>query len=236
MDYNSQRPALKLREYGRNIQYMVEHLLTIEDEERRNKAAHALIDLMGQLNPHLRIEEFRPKLWDHLFRMSGYELEVNSPYEINPPKVDNYDANPPAYPKKDTRMKQYGKNVENLIKSAVELEDEEKRRAFAKVIGNYMKMVSASSYKAHIDDESIREDLKILSDGKLIIDEDSNLDRLAQSNSHKTRRDVVGNSRKIQKSYNNNNKRRKSSSSSDRNDRNRYRKNNNKSSGGGRRK
>ncbi len=217
MDYNSQRPKLKLREYGRNIQYMVEHLLTIEDEERRNKAANALIDLMGQLNPHLRIEEFRPKLWDHLYRMSNFELDVKFPYDLQEPKVDKYDANRPPYPKDEIRFKQYGKNVENLINKAVTLEDEEKRKAFARVIGNYMKMVSASGYKEHIDDATIREDLKMLSDGKLIIDEASDLDRLTQSNSHKSRRDIVGNSRKIPKS--NNNKRRKGS-----NNRNRFQK------------
>lgn len=229
MDYNTQRPGMKLREYGRNIQYMVEHLTTIKDDERRNKAAHALIDLMGQLNPHLRIEEFRPKLWDHLIRMANFELEVDFPYEVQELKIDNYDANRPPYPDEHIKMKQYGKNVENLIDKAVQIEDSEKRQAFARSIGNYMKMVASSNYQGHVDDLSIREDLKVLSKGRLVIDESSNLDKLTESNSHKNSRQGGSSGSSTSKGGKNFKSKRKSSNNrnSNNNSGGRYRKNDN---------
>ena len=83
LSYNTQRPALHIQEYGRNVQNMIEYAKTIADREERNLAAQAIIDVMGQLNPHLRdIEDYKHKLWTHLFVMSNFELEVDSPYPI----------------------------------------------------------------------------------------------------------------------------------------------------------
>ncbi|MBX6381218.1 MAG: DUF4290 domain-containing protein, partial [Thermoflavifilum aggregans] len=81
MEYNTTRNPLVIREYGRNIQKMIEYLLTIEDKEKRQRNALAVIELMGTLNPHLRnVEDFRHKLWDHLFLISDFKLDVDSPY------------------------------------------------------------------------------------------------------------------------------------------------------------
>src|ERR1700712_2478015 len=93
MEYNTTRNYLPMREYGRHIQKMVEHLLSIEDRERRQKQAGVLIELMGFLNPHLKnVEDFRHKLWDHLFFMSDFKLDVESPYPI--PEKETYRAKP----------------------------------------------------------------------------------------------------------------------------------------------
>ena len=83
MEYNTTRNHLEIREYGRHIQKMVEYVLTLEDREKRQKNAYALIELMGFLNPHLKnVEDFRHKLWDHLFLISDFKLDVDSPYPI----------------------------------------------------------------------------------------------------------------------------------------------------------
>src|SRR5688572_32547285 len=84
MEYNTTRSELAMREYGRHIQKMIEHLLSIEDPERRQRNAHAVIELMGFLNPHLKnVEDFRHKLWDHLFLISEFKLEDRKSTRLN---------------------------------------------------------------------------------------------------------------------------------------------------------
>ena len=91
MEYNTTRNDMSMREYGRHIQRMVEYLLTIEDKEERQQQALVVIELMGFLNPHLKnVEDFRHKLWDHLFFISDFKLEVDSPY----PKPTNRNPTP----------------------------------------------------------------------------------------------------------------------------------------------
>lgn len=208
MDYNTNRPPLVLREYGRNVQYMIEHLQTIDDRDRRTKAAHAVVDLMGQLNPHLRTEEYREMLWDHLFAMVNYELDIDAPFDIEAPDKNAPRPTRPTYPEDDIRLKQYGKNVETMIASAIAMEDEEKQAAFVEVIGNYMKMVCAMNYYENVDDVTIRADLKRLSDGKLELDRESNLDKLAKSNSHKSSNSSVSQRRSNNRRGSSNNSRR----------------------------
>ena len=95
MEYNTTRNHLIMREYGRHIQKMVEYLLSLEDREKRQKNAYALIELMGFLNPHLKnVEDFRHKLWDHLFLISDFKLDVESPYPI--PTRETLKAKPDA--------------------------------------------------------------------------------------------------------------------------------------------
>ena len=97
MEYNTTRNHLTMREYGRHIQKMVEYVLTIEDREKRQKNANSLIELMGFLNPHLKnVEDFRHKLWDHLFLISDFKLDVDSPYPI--PTRETLRAKPDPIP------------------------------------------------------------------------------------------------------------------------------------------
>jgi len=88
MEYNTTRGRLILPEYGRNVQNMISHAMEIENRVERNRAAQAIIEVMGQLNPHLRdVDDFRHKLWTHLFVMSDFQLDVDSPYEIPKPEM-----------------------------------------------------------------------------------------------------------------------------------------------------
>ena len=157
-----------MKEYGRHVQGMVGHLLTIEDKERRQKNAHAVIELMGFLNPHLKnVEDYRHKLWDHLFLISDFNLEVESPYPI--PTRESLKARPAAlpYPKRYPRYSHLGKHLELIIAKAMAEENEEKRSGFAHIIAYYMKLAYNTWHKELIPDESIRSELNTITKGQL---------------------------------------------------------------------
>lgn len=129
MEYNTTRNHLIMKEYGRNIQKMVEYLSTIEDDNERQRNAMAVIELMGTLNPHLRnVEDFRHKLWDHIFNISNFTLKVESPYPI--PTIEKLRAKPDRlpYPKKYPRNRHFGKNLELIIDKAIHEENPEKKK------------------------------------------------------------------------------------------------------------
>jgi hypothetical protein len=157
-----------MREYGRHVQGMVGHLLTLEDKERRQKNAQAVIELMGFLNPHLKnVEDYRHKLWDHLFLISDFKLEVESPYPI--PTRESLKAKPAAlpYPKRYPRYSHLGKHLELIIAKAMAEENEEKRSGFAHIIAYYMKLAYNTWHKELIPDESIRSELNTITKGQL---------------------------------------------------------------------
>ena len=168
MEYNSTRNHLVMREYGRHIQKMVEYLLSIEDVEERQRNAYAVIELMGFLNPHLKnVEDFRHKLWDHLFKISDFKLEVESPYPI--PTRETLQAGPMElkYPKRHPRFSHMGKNLELLIKKGMDEQDPEKRNGFANTIAYYMKLAYANWHKETVHDDAIQRELAVLTDGQL---------------------------------------------------------------------
>lgn len=187
-DYNTQRSHLVIREYGRHVQSMVDYTLTLEDRQKRNQQAQAIIELMGQMNPGLRnVEEFRHKLWDHLFIISEGRLDVDSPYPK--PNLETIRKKPKhiGYPRQQIKFKHYGKNVERLIEKAIEMEDEDKKKGFTECIGNYMKLVHKNWNKENANDEIIKSDIAALSNGKLHVDDDSNLDSLTRSSKSRKR-------------------------------------------------
>jgi hypothetical protein len=147
---------------------MVEHVLTIEDPERRQRNAQTLIELMGFLNPHLKnVEDFRHKLWDHLFYISDFKLDVQSPYPI--PQRETYKAKPEplAYPKRHPRYSHLGKNLELVIDKALQEEIPEKRQGFANAIAYYMKLAYNNWHKDVVHDDAIQSELKNITQGQL---------------------------------------------------------------------
>ena len=168
MEYNTTRNHLIMREYGRHIQKMIEHVLTIEDPERRQRNAQALIELMGFLNPHLKnVEDFRHKLWDHLFYISDFKLEVESPYPI--PQKETYKAKPEPipYPKRYPKFSHLGKNLELVINKALNEEDQNKRQGFANAIAYYMKLAYNNWHKDQVHDDAIQSELTNITQGQL---------------------------------------------------------------------
>ena len=175
-DYNTSRKMLILPEYGRNIQKMVNHLKTIEDREERNRAARAVISVMGNLNPHLRdINDFKHKLWDHLAIIADFELDIDSPYEW--PEQSKLKEKPKTIPYNQhaIRKKHYGRSIVLMIEKAIELEPGEEKEDLIRMIANHMKKSYLTWNREAVSDEEIFLDLKTLSGGKLKVSDDLKL-------------------------------------------------------------
>lgn len=209
-DYNTTRTELILAEYGRNVQNMASFIKTLPTKEERNKYAQAVIDLMGFLNPHLRdITDFKHKLWDHLHIISNYELDVDSPYPKPDPATKEEKPAPLAYPHQKIRYKHYGKTVEKLIEKAIEEENSERKAAMIQTIANFMKMAYVQWNKDNVSDSVIINNLREISGGKLILDENTNLNKVefkSNNNNHRSNnRNNNNNNRKNQKNRQKNN-------------------------------
>ena len=175
MDYNSKRKKLPLPEYGRNIQNMVDYLMTIEDREKRNRSAQTVIDVMGNMYPYLRdVAEFKHKLWDHLAIMSDFKLDIDYPYD--PPTPDILTERPNRVPYSDNKIKyrHYGYTMQLLIKKASEMEGDEKE-IMVELLANHMKKSYLQWNKDAVEDDKILMDLNEMSKGKLVARENMQL-------------------------------------------------------------
>ncbi len=209
-DYNTSRPQLLLSEYGRNVQNMIQYIIKLEDRDERNKYAQAVIELMGFLNPHLRdVTDFKHKLWDHLFVISDFKLDVDSPYPI--PSRDTLISKPQRvpYPSNKIHFKHYGRSVELFIAKAKLVEDPEKKSAFVASIANFMKMSYVNWNKDSVADETIIHDLKVLSQGELTLDENINLAKVEFKNPIRINGNPRHNGKKNNQGQNNSNNRKR---------------------------
>ncbi len=157
MEYNTTRTQLIIPEYGRHIQEMVNHCMTIADEEERNGFAQIIIEVMGELNPHLRdVPDFQHKLWDQLFIMSEFQLDVKSPYPI-PSAKDTINSKPNIipYPKGINKYRYYGHNIRKMIEVALTWEDGDKKEGLLFAIANHMKKSYLLWNKDTVDDAVI---------------------------------------------------------------------------------
>jgi Domain of unknown function (DUF4290) len=170
--YNSRRSDLIIREYGRNVQRMVNHALSIDDREERNKCVRAILSVMGQLFPHLRdIEDFNHKLWDHLHIMSKFKLDVDSPYPVPDPEHLESKPDKIPYPQNRITFGHYGHYVEKLVAKCAALEDGEEKKAFGIAIAQLMKYQANNWNRNIVYDEVIIKDLQTLSKGGIIIED-----------------------------------------------------------------
>ena len=168
IEYNSERPKLIIPEYGRHIQKMVDQAIAKETKEERNKVASSIIAVMGNLNPHLRdVTDFQHKLWDQLFIISDFKLDVDSPYPI--PKREELQEYPQSleYPQNFPKYRFYGNNIKRMIDVAIGWEDGEKKEALVFTIANHMKKCFLNWNKDTVEDDVIFKHLFELSEGKL---------------------------------------------------------------------
>ena len=180
IDYNTALPHLVLPEYGRNIQRMVNHAITIEDREERNKVAQAIIVVMGQLNPQLRdVTDFKHKLWDHLFIISEFKLDVDSPYPKPTPESFNTKPERVNYPSGSIRYKPYGKIAEEIIAQAQTVAEGEAKDYLIELVANLLKRSYLTWNRDAVNDEVILNHLAELSNGNLVL---KDLSRLASTN------------------------------------------------------
>ena len=168
MEYNTQRKKMELPEYGRSVQNMVDHALTIENREERQRCANTIINIMGGMFPHLRdVPDFKHKLWDHLAIMSDFKLDIDYPFEIV--KKEDLVVKPEqlAYPNAGFRYRHYGRFLEGMVKKAVEIENEEEKRQLINLLAIQMKKDLNNWNKEGIEDQKIVDDLREYSNGAI---------------------------------------------------------------------
>ena len=181
LEYNSQRERLLLPEYGRNIQKLAMHAREIEDPEQRQSYVETLIELMNQMIPNSKsAKEIEDKLWNHLYYIAGYDLDVRIPEGVTLHKKGDVFMVPSddmEYPQKKIPYRHYGWNVNNMVQKALSMEEGPKKEEFSKVIASYMKLAYRTWGKdTFINDELIKEDLRKMSQGKLDVADDSSID------------------------------------------------------------
>lgn len=180
MKYNTEEERLVLPEYGRNIQNMVDYCVTIEDREERKRCANTIINIMGNMFPHLRdVNDFKHILWDHLAIMSDFKLDIDYPYEIV--KRENLNQKPPRIPYNTNRIRyrHYGKTLELMIRKATELEDGPEKDQLVRLLATQMKKSFLTWNKETVDDRKIFKDLDELSGGAIVLNEEEH--KLAES-------------------------------------------------------
>lgn len=176
MEYNTQLPKLIIPEYGRNIQGMIEYCCSIKDRDERNLCARAIIQVMGQINPPLRdVADYNHKLWDHMFIISQFKLDVDSPYPV--PNAESFKEKPKRldYPKGRIKYKHYGKTIEDIIKKAREFPEGAERKELTRQIANQLKKSYYNWNKDIITDDIILKNLTELSSGELKVEEGTTL-------------------------------------------------------------
>ena len=168
LEYNSERSKLIIPEYGRHLQKMVEYTVEIEDDKERNKVARSIISVMGNMNPHLRdVPDFQHKLWDQLFIISDFKLDVESPF---PKPTREMLAERPdmlEYPENNPKYRFYGNNIKRMIDAAKDYEEGDFKEALVLTIANHMKKSYLNWNRDSVDDEVIFDHLKDLSNGKI---------------------------------------------------------------------
>ena len=178
MDYNTTRPHLIFQEYGRNIQEMVNHINTLETREDRTQLCNIIVDMMAQFYPQMKdLADFKLKIWDHLYIMADFKLDVDAPYP--PPSKESLEKKPDRvpYPSNDIRRKHYGKNVELMIEEAKKIDEADKKEAYLIAIANFMKMAYITWNKEFVQDEQIYKDLEMFMGEPLPIDTTQELTR-----------------------------------------------------------
>ncbi|MDR1416352.1 MAG: DUF4290 domain-containing protein [Prevotellaceae bacterium] len=177
MDYNTQRNKLALPEYGRHIQRMVEYLHTISDREKRNEQALAVIGVMGSLFPYLRdINDFKHKLWDHLFIIADFDLDIDSPYPKPEPITFQEKPRHVPYTSPDTiEIKHYGRGVQDMLENIAALPQGEKRSYSIMAVANHMKKAYLTWNKESVSDDMIYKDIERLTRGQIVMNDSTRL-------------------------------------------------------------
>ena len=190
MEYNSQREHLEMPEYGRNIQKMILYAVSIEDKEKRLKIAQVIVNIMAQMHPKVKDQgDYWQKLWDHLFIISDWKLEVDGPYD--PPSKEVLTKKPDRIPYSEGKIRfgPYGKNIERVIEKAIAYEDGPPKDAFMRGIANHLKKSYLNWNRDSVNDELIFEHFKEMSGGQLVLNDDFQLnepsDILAKNNKKK---------------------------------------------------
>jgi hypothetical protein len=181
MDYNTSRPKLVIPEYGRNIQSMIRHMTGIEDRETRTKAAHFIINVMAQMNPHVKeAADYKHKLWDHMHFIADYKLDVDSPYPMPEPEILNARPKHVGYSVNNIKHGHYGKYISEIIKKVAEFDEGPEKEELVNTIANHMKKSYLTWNRDSVTDATIADNLAELSKGELTLPVETKLVAVAE--------------------------------------------------------
>ena len=183
-EYNTQRKKLVMPEYGRYIQNMIEYVKSIEDRDKRNEQIQAVVSAMGTLNPHVKdISDFKHKIWDHVYLMSDFELDIDSPFD--PPQKEKFTSKPARMTLNGKPIKAacYGRNIESIINVVADMEEGDQKREIIRNLGIYMRQQYLIWNKDNVSQETIFQDMERLSDGRLRVPEGLNLGSISGNTS-----------------------------------------------------
>jgi hypothetical protein len=176
MEYNTTRKPMIIPEYGRNIQEMIQYACAIEERDHRTKAAKFIINVMAQMHPQVKDSvDYKHKLWDHLYIISDFKMDVDSPYPPPPPLTNSTKPEHISYHDKEIQFKHYGKNIAMIIEKATAYPDGEEKDALVKAIAIHLKKSYLNWNRDSVSDDLIEEHLKVLSKGQLKLNEDIKL-------------------------------------------------------------
>ena len=182
LDYNTQREKLRMPEYGRNVQKMIEYVKSLPDREKRDEQARAVIKVMETLNLQVHQQEnWEQKLWDHLHAISGYDIDVDSPYPA--PAPDQLSARPVMVPVKRKPLKatHYGRNIESIIDLIADQPDADTKTEMIRSLAIYMRQQELIWNKDSVSDETIFQDIEKLSDYRIKVPEGIQLTRISSN-------------------------------------------------------
>lgn len=180
LDYNTQREKLTMPEYGRNVLKMIEKLKEIPDRDKRSEQAKAVIKVMEALNPQVHSQDnYEHKLWDHLYMIAGFDLDVDSPYPC--PVAEEFNTSPVPIPMKGTRIKasHYGRNIEKIINLLCEIPEGETKNEMLRCLATYMRQQYLIWNKDSVSDETIFSDIEKMSDYRIKVPDGITLSKIA---------------------------------------------------------
>ena len=176
MEYNTEREQIVISEYGRNIQVMIRHLLNIEDRKKRTEAAHFIVSVMAQMNPQVKeSNDYLHKLWDHLYIISEYKLDVDGPYDPPTPEMQKQKPDHVGYQNNNIRYGHYGQYLYDIVNEVKMMEDGPNKQSILVNIANQMKRDYLNWNRDTVNDIIILEDLRKISGGTLSLPADTKL-------------------------------------------------------------
>jgi len=192
MEYNSTREKLVMPEYGRNIQKMIEFAISVEDRDKRTAVARAIVTIMASMNPKIKeTADYKQKLWDQLIIISGFRLDVDSPFPYPDREVLESKPRKVSYKKDPMRFRHYGRSIERIIAKAITYEEGPEKEALIQTIANHLKKSYLNWNRDSVNDELIYKHFEELSGGRLQLGEDFKLNETSDILARQKRKKFV---------------------------------------------
>lgn len=187
LDYNTQRVKLVLPEYGREVQDMVNYAVSLKDRSERQRCAEAIVSIMDRMFPENKnVEDHDRKLWDHLAIISGFQLDIDYPFDVTQAAKIAKKPEPLEYPMRKIPVRHYGAMVFELFDKLKAMEPGEERDALVKLTANQMRRNLMAWSHGSSDEEKVASDLAHYTDGKIQLDlENFTFDKVVEHESVK---------------------------------------------------